>query len=132
MIQQQTILNVGDNTGAKEIMCIRVLGGSKRRYAGLGDSIVATVKDAIPGGTVYVAGSAARFRLTSGAWASRPRACRAWATSSLPLPVSPRISTGTSRGATASISRARRCMGALLPTMALEDGVRLSWCSSRL
>ena len=52
MIQQETRLKVADNTGAKEILCIRVLGGSKRRYAGLGDKIVATVKDAIPGGNV--------------------------------------------------------------------------------
>lgn len=52
MIQQETRLRVADNTGAKEILCIRVLGGSKRRYAGLGDTIVATVKDAIPGGNV--------------------------------------------------------------------------------
>ena len=52
MIQQETRLKVADNTGAKELLCIRVLGGSKRRYAGLGDKIVATVKDAIPGGNV--------------------------------------------------------------------------------
>lgn len=52
MIQQETRLKVADNTGAKEILCIRVLGGTKRRYAGLGDTIVATVKDAIPGGNV--------------------------------------------------------------------------------
>jgi large subunit ribosomal protein L14 len=52
MIQQETRLKVADNTGAKELLCIRVLGGSKRRYAGLGDKIVATVKDAIPGGGV--------------------------------------------------------------------------------
>ncbi|OYN87568.1 50S ribosomal protein L14 [Parenemella sanctibonifatiensis] len=52
MIQQETRLKVADNTGAKEILCIRVLGGSKRRYAGIGDTIVATVKDAIPGGNV--------------------------------------------------------------------------------
>ena len=52
MIQQQTMLDVADNTGAKEILAIRVLGGSGRRYAGLGDIIVATVKDAIPGGNV--------------------------------------------------------------------------------
>ena len=45
-------MKVADNTGAKELLCIRVLGGSKRRYAGLGDKIVATVKDAIPGGNV--------------------------------------------------------------------------------
>ena len=52
MIQMQTRLVVADNTGAKEILCIRVLGGSSRRYAGIGDIIVATVKDAIPGGNV--------------------------------------------------------------------------------
>ena len=52
MIQQESRLKVADNTGAKEILCIRVLGGSKRRYAGVGDVIVATVKDAIPGGNV--------------------------------------------------------------------------------
>ena len=52
MIQQQTILNVGDNTSAKEIMCIRVLGGSYRKYANIGDIIVAAVKSAAPGGVV--------------------------------------------------------------------------------
>ena len=52
MIQQQTLLNVGDNTGAKEIMCIRVLGGSYRKYANIGDVIVAAVKSASPGGMV--------------------------------------------------------------------------------
>ena len=52
MIAQESRLRVADNTGAKEVLCIRVLGGSGRRYAGLGDIIVATVKDAIPGGTV--------------------------------------------------------------------------------
>lgn len=52
MIQQQTILNVADNTGAKQIMCIRVMGGSYRRYANIGDVIVASVKDASPGGVV--------------------------------------------------------------------------------
>jgi large subunit ribosomal protein L14 len=52
MIQQESRLKVADNTGAKEILAIRVLGGSGRRYAGLGDIIVATVKDAIPGGNV--------------------------------------------------------------------------------
>ena len=52
MIQQQTLLNVGDNTGAKEIMCIRVLGGSYRKYANIGDIIVAAVKSAYPGGVV--------------------------------------------------------------------------------
>ena len=52
MIQQETRLKVADNTGAKELLCIRVLGGSGRRYAGIGDTIVASVKDAIPGGNV--------------------------------------------------------------------------------
>ena len=52
MIQQQTILNVGDNTGAKKVMCIRVMGGSFRRYANIGDIIVCSVKDAAPGGVV--------------------------------------------------------------------------------
>ena len=52
MIQQESRLKVADNTGAKEVLCIRVLGGSGRRYAGLGDIIVGTVKDAIPGGAV--------------------------------------------------------------------------------
>ena len=52
MIQQESRVKVADNTGAKEILCIRVLGGSSRRYAGIGDVIVATVKDAIPGGSV--------------------------------------------------------------------------------
>jgi large subunit ribosomal protein L14 len=52
MIQEYTFLDVADNTGAKEVMCIKVLGGSKRRYAGLGDVIVASVKKAIPGGEV--------------------------------------------------------------------------------
>jgi len=52
MIQQETRLHVADNTGAKELLAIRVLDGSKRRYAGIGDVIVASVKDAIPGGSV--------------------------------------------------------------------------------
>jgi len=52
VIQQESRLRVADNTGAKEILCIRVLGGSARRYAGIGDIIVATVKDAIPGAAV--------------------------------------------------------------------------------
>ena len=52
MIQQQTLLKVADNTGAKELMCIRVLGGSLRRYGNIGDVIVASVKKAAPGGMV--------------------------------------------------------------------------------
>ncbi len=52
MIQQETRCRVADNTGAKEVLCIRVLGGSGRRYASLGDVIVGSVKDALPGGAV--------------------------------------------------------------------------------
>ncbi len=52
MIQQETRLRVADNTGARELLVIRVLGGSGRRYAGIGDVVVASVKEAIPGGTV--------------------------------------------------------------------------------
>jgi len=52
VIQQETRCRVADNTGAKEVLCIRVLGGSARRYAGVGDVIVGTVKDALPGGAV--------------------------------------------------------------------------------
>jgi large subunit ribosomal protein L14 len=52
VIQQESRLRVADNTGAKEILCIRVLGGSGRRYAGIGDVIVGTVKDALPGAGV--------------------------------------------------------------------------------
>ena len=52
MIQQESRLRVADNTGAKELLCIRVLGGSGRRYAGIGDEIVCAVKDAIPGSNV--------------------------------------------------------------------------------
>lgn len=50
MIQQESRLSVADNSGAKEVLCIRVLGGSKRRYASIGDKIVVTVKEASPGG----------------------------------------------------------------------------------
>ena len=52
MIQPQTLMKVADNTGAKEIMCIRVMGGSKRKYANIGDVVVASVKKATPGGVV--------------------------------------------------------------------------------
>ena len=52
MIQQQSMRKVADNTGAKELMCIRVLGGTGRRYANIGDVVVATVKKAAPGGVV--------------------------------------------------------------------------------
>ena len=52
MVQQESRLNAADNSGAKELLVIRVLGGSKRRYAGVGDTIICTVKDATPGGVV--------------------------------------------------------------------------------
>ena len=52
MVQMQTYLKVADNTGAKELMCIRVLGGSRKRYANIGDVVVASVETAAPGGTV--------------------------------------------------------------------------------
>ena len=52
MIQQETRLKVADNTGAKEILCVKVLGGSRRKYASIGDQIVITVKKALPGGMV--------------------------------------------------------------------------------
>ena len=51
MIQQQSLMKVADNTGAKELMCIRVLGGTRRRYANIGDVVVCSVKKAAPGGT---------------------------------------------------------------------------------
>ncbi|MFN3556129.1 MAG: 50S ribosomal protein L14 [Bacteroidales bacterium] len=52
MIQQESRLSVADNSGAKEVLCIRVLGGTKRRYAGIGDKIIVTVKDALPSGNI--------------------------------------------------------------------------------
>jgi len=52
MIQQESRLSVADNSGAKEVLCIRVLGGTKRRYAGIGDKIIVTVKHAIPSGNI--------------------------------------------------------------------------------
>ena len=52
MIQQQSLMKVADNTGAKELMCIRVMGGSRRKYANIGDVVVASVKKATPGGVV--------------------------------------------------------------------------------
>ncbi len=52
MIQQETRLTVADNTGAKEVMCIKVLGGSRRRYAGIGDVIICSVKSVVPGGEI--------------------------------------------------------------------------------
>ena len=67
MIQQETRLKVADNTGAKEILCIRVMGGSTRRYANIGDVIVASVKDATPGGVVKK-GDRKSTRLNSSHW----------------------------------------------------------------
>ena len=61
MIQQESRLRVADNTGAKEILCIRVMGGSTRRYANIGDVIVASVKDATPGGVVKKGAVQCRF-----------------------------------------------------------------------
>jgi large subunit ribosomal protein L14 len=52
MIQQETVMNVADNTGAKEVKCIKVLGGSRRRYAGLGDIVVCSVRSVIPGSEI--------------------------------------------------------------------------------
>ncbi len=52
MIQQESRLSVADNSGAKEVLCIRVLGGTRRRYAGIGDKIIVTVKDALPAGNI--------------------------------------------------------------------------------
>ena len=52
MIQQETRLKVADNSGAKEVLCFKILGGSRRRYASIGDLIVVTVKNAIPGGMI--------------------------------------------------------------------------------
>src|ERR1700730_7859482 len=69
MIQMYTYMDVADNTGAKECMCIKVLGGTKRRYAGLGDVVIASVKKAIPGGDVkpgeVVKGVIVRVRKTT-------------------------------------------------------------------
>ena len=66
MIQQESRLRVADNTGAKEILCIRVMGGSTRRYANIGDVIVASVKDATPGGVVNKVGMAVVVRTVNG------------------------------------------------------------------
>lgn len=78
MIQPQTRLKIADNTGAKEIMCIRVLGGTKRKYARIGDVIVASVKKATPGGVVkkgdvvkaVVARSVSKVRRNDGSYIS--------------------------------------------------------------
>ena len=69
MIQMQSMLDVADNTGARAVMCIKVLGGSKRRYAGIGDIIKVTIKDAAPRGRVKRATS------TTPWWCVPPRVC---------------------------------------------------------
>ena len=79
MIQMQTRMKVADNTGAKELMCIRVLGGTRRKYANIGDVVVASVKKASPGGTVkkgdvvkaVVVRSATGIRRDDGTYISR-------------------------------------------------------------
>lgn len=71
MIQMQSTLSAADNSGAKELMCIKVLGGSKRRYASVGDVIKVTVKDAIP------AVRSRRVRCTTPWWFVPPRVCAA-------------------------------------------------------
>ena len=72
MIQQESILRIADNTGAKAALCIRVLGGSRRRYAGVGDVIVATVKDAIPNAGIKK-GTVVKAVVVRTAKESRPR-----------------------------------------------------------
>ena len=67
MIQQESILQIADNSGAKEALCIRVLGGSGRRYARVGDIIIVAVKDALPNGTVKKGRSRVQW------WSARPR-----------------------------------------------------------
>ena len=73
MIQQETRLKIADNTGAKELLCIRVKGGSHRRYARVGDTIVGTVKAASPGGAVKKGEvvTAVVVRCKKGSWAAR-------------------------------------------------------------
>ena len=66
MVQQESRLKVADNTGAKELLCIRVMGGSTRRYAQIGDVIVASVKDATPGGVVKKGDDIANISISSG------------------------------------------------------------------
>ena len=72
MVQQETRLKVADNTGAKELLCIRVMGGSTRRYANIGDIIVASVKDATPGGVVPLRALAVRTDPTSSLMRTQP------------------------------------------------------------
>ena len=103
MVQMQSYLKVADNTGAKEIMCIRVLGGSRKRYAGIGDVIVASVKKAAPNGQVKK-GDVVRLL-----WFAANRACAA---RTVPISVStktPRSSSATTktRGALVSLDQSR-------------------------
>ena len=78
MIQQESRLKVADNTGAKEILCIRVPGGTRRRYAGLGDKIIATVKDAIPGGNVKKGDVVTAVIVRTAKETRRPEPPRCW------------------------------------------------------
>jgi large subunit ribosomal protein L14 len=71
VIQQETVLNVADNSGARKLLCIRVLGGSKRRYASVGDVIIASVKEAIPGGGMVKKGEVVRAVVVRTAKAKR-------------------------------------------------------------
>ena len=73
MIQQETRLNVADNTGAREVMCIKVLGGSRRRFAGLGDVIVCSVKSVIPGSDIKEVGGPSGDRSNQAADATAGR-----------------------------------------------------------
>ena len=77
MIQMQTVLDVADNTGARSVMCIKVLGGSKRRYAGIGDVIRVSIKDAAPRGRVKKGELYPLFRKTQAFRLQQPslRAC---------------------------------------------------------
>ena len=95
MIQQETMLRIADNSGARRALCIRVLGGSGRRYASLGDVVVVTVKDAIPGGTVKK-GTDVRMVRTSASMRMQP--------SSSTMPVS-RARPGSSDRSPASCGR---------------------------
>ena len=76
MIQQESRLRVADNSGGKEVLCIKVLGGTRRRYASIGDIFVATVKDAIPGAGVKKGDVVKCAAWNAHLWPSRPRAAR--------------------------------------------------------
>jgi hypothetical protein len=113
MIQQESRLKVADNTGAKEILCIRVLGGSGRRYAGIGDVIVATVKDAIPGGNVkkgeVVKAVVVRMARTSASTRTPPSSSRAMATRAARASSAPWAASCATRSTCESFPWHRRC-----------------------